>query len=149
MLTKGTLEVLQVIHVSLKWSSMHSANKEYSIVANLRKSLSLFCECLSTMSNAHLTSFPRQSRLWHGPMIGFCSQHFLFLCSQPLHVQGSDPTTQTFPHALVGGTYNVIRITYRTIQTTMLWFKKFFIYIYLITQLVLNLYPRFKMVQIL
>ena len=67
-----------------------------------------FCECLSTMLSAYLTFFPRQSRLWHGLRIELCSQRFLFLCSQPLHVQGPDSTTQTFPHVLVGGMYKAV-----------------------------------------
>ena len=57
-----------------------------SIVADLRRSLSLSCKCLSTMSDAYLISFLRQSRLWHELRIELCSQCFLFLCSQPLHV---------------------------------------------------------------
>ena len=39
-----------------------------------------FCVCLSTMSDAYLTSFPRQSLLWNGPRIGSFSQCFFFLC---------------------------------------------------------------------
>ena len=90
--------------MSLKWSNMHSTNKGILIAADLRKSP--FYECLSTMSGAYLTSLSRQSRLWHRPRIGFCSQCFLFLCLQPLHMLGPDPTTYTFPHALFSVMYS-------------------------------------------